>query len=334
MSRTVPATASRATARGVALALALCLTAAACGGRTVDVPGSGGPVAGAGGCTDAGGGTAILTFRGPDGTCIPADELFGFACDTSALPPMIVRGGASEQGGRRFVGGRYAVEVPSLPDGVRPIGSAGDLQVLAAPGDATALYVRTDGRLERWLALPREPVAAPPSAWFIGDSIALGAQPWIEEALPAWETTFDAEIGRGSGAGVAIAPVAAQALPDVVVVELGSNDASTVVLAANATAILDALRDVPLVVWQNTHGPGETIPPENNAAIATAVAASPNATIADWDRWVDEGVLNVDGVHVQPSHEDEMARLIAPFLTHWLAAMASTAPTSCDRGAL
>jgi hypothetical protein len=325
---------ARVTTRHVALVLALCLTVAACGGRAVEVPGSSAPVAGAGGCTDAGSGTAILTFRAPDGTCIPADQLFGFACETSALPPMIVRGGASEQGGRRFAGGRYAVEVPSLPDGVRPIGSAGELQALAAPGDAAALYVRTSDRLERWLALPREPIAAPPSAWFIGDSITLGAQPWIEVALPAWETTFDAEIGRGSGAGAAIAPLAAQALPDVVIVELGTNDASTEVLAANATAILDALRDVPLVVWQNTHGPEETIPPENNAAIAAAVAESSNATIADWDRWVDEDVLNADGVHVQPSHEDEMAKLIAPFLTHWLAAMAATAPTSCDRGSL
>jgi hypothetical protein len=310
------------------------LAVASCGGRAVDVPGSGGPVAGAGGCADAGSGTAILTFRAPDGTCIPADELLGYACDTSALPPMIVRGGASEQGGRRFVGGRYAVTVPSLPGGVRPIGSAGELQALAAPGDPTALYVRTGDRVERWLALPREPVASPPSAWFIGDSIALGAQPWIEEALPAWETTFDAEIGRGSGSGVGIATVAAQALPDVVVVELGTNDASTDDLAANAAAILEILRDVPLVVWQSTHGPEETVPSENNAAITVAVAASPNATIADWDRWVDEDVLNPDGVHVQPSHEDEMAKLVAPFLTHWLAAMAATAPTSCDRGAL
>jgi lysophospholipase L1-like esterase len=133
---------------------------------------------------------------------------------------------------------------------------------------------------------------------------------------------------------VGIAPLAAQALPDVVVVELGTNDASTEVLAANAATILEALRDVPLVVWQNTRGPEETIPPENNAAIAAAVAASSNATIADWDRWVDEDVLNADGVHVQPAHEDEMARLIAPFLSHWLAAVSSTAPTSCDRGAL
>jgi hypothetical protein len=308
--------------------------AAACGGRTVDVPGGGEAIAGAGGCEAAGSGTAILTFRAPDGSCIPADELLGYACDTSAIPPMLVRGGASELGGRRFVGGRYAIELPSLPDGVRPIGSAGELQVLAAPGDPTHVYVRTPDRLERWLALPREPVAAPPSAWFIGDSIALGAQPWIEEALPGWETTFDAEIGRGSAAGVAIAPVAATALPDVVVVELGTNDASTDALAANAAAILEALRDVPLVVWQNTHGPEETIPPGNNGAIAAAVADSANATIADWDRSVDEDVLNPDGVHVQPSHEDEMAKLIAPFLTHWLAAMAASAPTSCDRGAL
>lgn len=319
--------------RAVAAAFLL-LAVAACGGRTVEVPGGGDPVAGGTGCREAGSGTVIVTFRAPNGTCIPADELLAYACDTSAIPPMIVRGGAAEQGGRRFVGGRYAVQMQSQPGGVRPIGSAGELQVLAAPGDPSALYVRTSDRLERWLALPREPVASPPSAWFIGDSITLGGQPWIEEALPGWATTFDAEIGRGSAGGLAIAPVAAQALPDVVVVELGTNDASTDDLGANAAAILDALRDVPLVVWQNTRGPEETIPPGNNDAIGAAVAASPNATIADWDRAVDEDVLNADGVHVQPSHEDEMAKLIAPFLTHWLAAMASTAPTSCERGTL
>jgi hypothetical protein len=311
-------------------AVVLCVIAVACGGRTVDVPGVAGTIAGAEGCDVSGTGTAIVTFRAPNGGCIPADELLAYACETSTVPPMIVRGGASEYGGRRFVGGRYAVELPALPPGVRPIGSAGDVQVLAAPGDPARLFVRTAGRLERWLALRREPVASPPSAWFIGDSIALGAQPWIEEALPGWELTFDAEIGRGSASGVAIAPLAAAALPDVVVVELGTNDAAPDALAENAAAILEALRDVPVVIWQNTHGPEETIPGENNDVIADAVAGATNATIADWDRFVEDDVLNPDGVHVQPAHEDEMAKLIAPFLSHWLAAMASTAPTSCD----
>ncbi len=315
----------------LASVLVFSVLAAACGGRTVDVPGVAGTIAGAEGCDVAGTGTAIVTFRAPNGSCIPADELLAFACDASTIPPIIVRSGASEDGARRFVGGRYAVLVPALPAGVRPIGSAGDVQALAAPGDPTRLFVRTPGRLERWLALPREPVASPPSAWFIGDSIALGAQPWIEEALPGWELTFDAEIGRGSASGVGIAPLAAAALPDVVVVELGTNDASPDALAANAAEILASLRDVPLVIWQNTHGPEGAIPVENNDVIAATVAGAMNATVADWNRAVDDDVLNADGVHVQPAHEDEMAKLIAPFLTHWLAAMSSNAPTSCDR---
>jgi hypothetical protein len=244
---------------------------------------------------------------------------------------MIVRGGAGGEGGRRFVGGRYAVVLDGLPPGVRPMGSTGELQVLGAPGDPARLFVRAGGRVERWLLLPRDPIASPPSAWFIGDSIALGAQPWIQEALPRWETTFDAEIGRGSAAGVGIAPIAAASLPDVVVVELGTNDAAPDQLAENAAAILASLRDVPLVIWQNTHGPEETIPAENNGVIADAVAGSSNATLADWSGFVDDGVLNPDGVHVQPAHEDEMAKLIVPYLVHWLAAAALTGPTACDR---
>jgi hypothetical protein len=309
--------------------IAVVFATVSCGGRTVDVPGI--AVAAAEGCSGAGTGSAILAFRSPNGSCIPTDELLLYACDPSAVPPMIVRGGADRNGGRRFVGGRYAVALDGLPPGVRPVGSAGELQVLAAPGDPARLFARDGGRVERWLALPRDPIASPPSAWFIGDSIALGAQPWIEEALPGWETTFDAEIGRGSASGVGIAPIAAASLPDVVVVELGTNDAAPEQLSENAAAILTSLRDVPLVIWQNTHGPEETIPAENNGVITEAVGGSPNATIADWDLFIDDDVLNADGVHVRPAHEDEMARLIAPYLVHWLAATALTGPTACDR---
>ena len=87
-----------------------------------------------------------------------------------------------------------------------------------------------------------------------------------------------------------------QPLPDVVLVELGVNDADAGVFAANAERILAAVGEADLVVWVTAHGP-ELAVPGVDCAIVAAMGATPNGAIVDWDRLVPPDALSSDGVH-------------------------------------
>jgi hypothetical protein len=134
------------------------------------------------------------------------------------------------------------------------------------------------------------------------------------------------------GVAIAASIAALSPPPDVVVVELGTNDGDPVAFRANADAILTSLENIPLVLWQTTHGPMSRIP-EINLQILQAVLNFPNTAIADWDTFVPAADLSSDGVHPLAQHEDDMARLLVPMLQSWVmvagqdwAARCRTAP--------
>ena len=60
----------------------------------------------------------------------------------------------------------------------------------------------------------------------IGDSILDGGRDAVEAGLADWSLTLDAEVGRSSSSGVALAQEAAEQDADAVVMELGTNDSS------------------------------------------------------------------------------------------------------------
>ncbi|MDP9297897.1 MAG: hypothetical protein M3O98_04425 [Actinomycetota bacterium] len=257
---------------------------------------------------------------------------------------------------RRFLGGPFAVTVRFVPRDANVLGTGAGMEVFRVPGDPRFLYVRRGGIVERWLPLPRRPIHSPspvasapsatpsapsfspsllepgsaPSVAFIGDSVLQGATPWLLASLPGWVSTVDAEIGRASFSGIAIAARVAIGVPkpDVVAVELGTNDADPVAFRANAEAILTSLKDVPLVIWQTTHGPMDHVPLVNDE-IRRVARRFPNTAIADWDAFVPAVDLTSDGVHPRTEHEDDMAKLILPLLGAWVAAASRPALESC-----
>ena len=224
------------------------------------------------------------------------------------------------------------MRVKALPDGARSVGTQGAIGVYDRPGDPSSIWVDDGTEVTRWLALPTSvPWAGrAPSAFFIGDSITDGAQPFIEAALPDWTTGFDAVVGRGSNSGVA--PAEAQAAivppPDVVVVELGTNDAAPDVFRQDAHQILSALKDEPLVVWQTVHAPAEVVP-EINATIHHLAGPFTDTAIADWHTFATDDILGSDGVHPLAEHEGAMADLVAPLLRGWREAVEGVGATSC-----
>ena len=268
----------------------------------------------------------ITVYQGPDGECIPRDEVVGYRCE--GIDPVVVFDAGSETE-RRFVGGQFAVAVPRLPDGAEVVGVGDGAQLVTVPDGSRWLYTVRGSAVWRWLALPPAGTVAedPPQAFLLGDSLLDGGTPALLAALPDWTLEVDALNGRGSGSGATIAE-ARMAEDQVVVVELGTNDRSVEVFEDNAKRILAAFRDTPLVLWQNVQGPPDVVPAEEiNAAIEAAAGRRSNVSIADWDTEVPEEVL-FDGVHPDGEHQDALANLIAPMLTRWRSA--ATEQPACE----
>jgi len=282
---------------------------------------------------DASPAPGTIVFRAADGACLPDDVAKMVQCALDQ-PPVLVRWAGTDRE-RRYLGGAYRVAVTNLPPRARIVGSApSGVTIYAIPHDPSRVWVRDPLGLSRWLALPAgvpwRDEGRSPNAFFIGDSITDGASPYIAAALPGWTTGFDAVVGRPSDGGIAPAEAQAQASPrpDVVVVELGTNDGDPVAFRANMIRILSSLRDVPFVLWQTTHGPMTTIP-QINAAIRAIVPRFANTAIADWDGFVTNDMLVSDGVHPQTAYEDSMATLVTPILDGWRAAVEGRGATAC-----
>jgi hypothetical protein len=301
--------------RRAAVALAvLMLTLVAC-----DEPGpTGSPV-----CRH--GATRITVFQGPDGECIPRNEVVAYRCD--GADPIVVFDGGSDQE-RRFLGGDFAVPVPALPRDAEVVGVGDGAQLVRVRDEPRRVYTVRGTSVSRWLALP-DPATfsgVTPSAFMVGDSLLDGGALEMAAALPDWSIEIDALNGRGSASGAAIAE-SRPATDQAVVVELGTNDQSVAAFTTNAERIMTSFRTAPLVLWQNVEAPPNVAPADEiNAAIEALAGRRANVAVADWDEQVPEEFLS-DGVHPDPEHLDAMATLIAPLLQRWLAAV--TGQPSC-----
>lgn len=274
---------------------------------------------------------AVTTFRStaaddPDG-CVPPERLVAWRCRPGNDPVISTGFGTSRE--RRYLGGRFAVPLRILPGDARSLGVAREAEVFRFPEDPSFLYVRDDNGLVRWLALP-DPgtLAEQPEALLIGDSILDGARYDVQDELSGWTTTIEAEIGRSSSSGVALAQAREFFPPTVAVVELGTNDADPSLFADNARSILDALDAAPVVAWVTVHSPLEGVP-EINTQIRRSVAVSPNAVLVDWSRGAPEDAFQTDGVHLLPDRTHEFADLLVPRIRAWYAATTGRGATAC-----
>jgi hypothetical protein len=292
-----------------------------------------------------------------DGSCVPGDVLVLYRCTPTAVPVLRI---SSVDGPALFLGGPFAVPVSSLPAQVRFAGAAGGTEVLIAdplpsptptPPASSSLaaspsvegdpiieperlvYVREEGRTERWLRLEgRRALHDPPIVWIIGDSIMDGGREEVEAALADWSLTLDAEVGRSSSSGVELAQAAVEQDADVVVIELGTNDTTSWVFRAHLVETLDTVAGVPLVIWQTARGPEDDLSiPEVNAAIREVAPTYPNVSIADWTAFVPDEAVQTDGIHPDEGFQDLEAELIVPILSEWRDALDRRGATTCGR---
>jgi hypothetical protein len=240
------------------------------------------------------------------------------------LDPIVVVDGTST---RRYLGGRFAVRVSAVPEAAAYLGGGDGRWFYVEPGRHGRLF-DVDGEItERWLELPARP-ESDPTAFVLGDSIALGSADAITSALAAWTTTIDAVVGRPSSSGVAIAETAAATDRTAVVVELGTNDHDAAAFAANARQILRELAPVPLVVWVMPRAPFD-VTVDVRRDITRLVARTPNGVLADWAAAVPDDALSSDGVHLLPENVGLFADFLARPLRAWRQAVAGSGAASC-----
>ena len=262
----------------------------------------------------------MIVFQGPSGNCIPRARIVGYRCP-GAAPEIVTDPGSARE--RRYLGGQFATDVPRLPDGAQSLGVGDGSQIVTIPDHDVLYTVRGTGS-QKWLTLPPATRLnqGRPQATMIGDSILYAGQSAISTALPEWDVAFDAVNGRSSLSGIAIADASVRDSDDVVVVELGTNDASVTAFRDHARQILASLDRVPLVLWQTVKAPPEVAPmDEINTVLRQLVASRSNLALADWADLVKEEDLSYDGVHPALGNEDAMSNIVSPMLGRWWAAV-------------
>jgi len=273
-------------------------------------------------------GTVVAERVRGDTACVPALGAVAYRCDPS-VDPMVVLGLSGQM--KRFAGGRFAVPALAVPEDAVDVGvtSAGRLWVVDGGGH-DALYVEGSEGVRRWLPLPsRNAVADPPQAVVIGDSLMDGSQEELVAALPDWSLAIDAEIGRGSFGAAGVAEALPLPMPDVVVVEIGTNDADAATFSGNLQRIATAADSPQLLLWLTGHGPDSTIDLVNRAIFA-GMAGQPQGAVLDWDTLVPADALDPDGVHLLGDRQHVMADLIADRLAAWQDAVTGEGTTGCE----
>jgi peptidoglycan/LPS O-acetylase OafA/YrhL len=157
-----------------------------------------------------------------------------------------------------------------------------------------------------------EPTPAPKprrSILAFGESVMIqGAEAMARDLGPV---RVDAAVGRQIGEGIEILEerAAEGKLADTVIVQLGNNGPFR---AGQFDAAMDALRDVPLVVWVNVRVPRDW-EAHNNRMIASGVEKYANARLVDWyEATADRPDLFwKDGYHPRPEGAKVYADLIA-----------------------
>jgi len=178
---------------------------------------------------------------------------------------------------------------------------------------------------------PRTSTAAP-YVFVVGDSLTVGAEPWLGDAVRArgWRLTgVDARVGRTVTEGLAVLKRRARTLPPTVIVALGTNNlgASAADIEAWVATARRTVGDNRELGWVNLSVSDDTPRGERAREIDAALTTSAkrwNVQVLDWYGWSHRnGVTNkADGIH----YEDGVYRLRALFYAAALPRVTVTGP--------
>jgi lysophospholipase L1-like esterase len=135
----------------------------------------------------------------------------------------------------------------------------------------------------------------------VGDSLAVGLEPFLTPLLGGPPTTWDARSGRTTPEGLLALRTALQTVhPTTVVVSLGTNDGPDPTrFADRIRRALAVIPDDACVVWSAIYRPPRKGPYlALNRVLRAAPATHPRLVVVDWDRAVaTDKVTLPDGLH-------------------------------------
>jgi hypothetical protein len=168
------------------------------------------------------------------------------------------------------------------------------------------------------------------SVSMFGDSVMLGAREELLAQFAGQPATVDAVEDRSLLGAIGLFRAAGPTLGDVVVLDLGYNDApDPAVFRGRIDDAMAALGAVRRVLWLNQHdwGPGRA---GMNAELAAAASRYPNLTVIDWNAEVSAHPDEVyaDSIHLTPSGQAAMAALVRQHYDQWVASLTPTTTSS------
>ncbi len=152
------------------------------------------------------------------------------------------------------------------------------------------------------------------TATLLGDSLNVGVERYLPEALPGWRIVANDSVGRSTPEGVAELEAMRPGLSSHVVVSLGTNDPPAAVAAfrADVSRLLELVGPNRCIVWATIWRDGAPSEPFN-AVLRDAAARNRRVRLVDWAEMVEEhpGWLASDGLHGSEEGYRERAVAVA-----------------------
>lgn len=144
------------------------------------------------------------------------------------------------------------------------------------------------------------PVVARGTVTLLGDSLNVGVEPYLAEALPGWRPVLNDRVGRTTPEGIAELEAGRPLLSSHVVISLGTNDPPAAIAAfrAGVQRILTLAGPNRCVIWATIWRDGA--PHDRfNAVLRQAAAANRRVRLVEWAEMVQSNpdLLAADGLH-------------------------------------
>lgn len=161
--------------------------------------------------------------------------------------------------------------------------------------------------------------AAPLTLVHVGDSLAVGTDPYLPGLLPGWALSSSAVVGRTSEEGLAVLQSLGALLPRVMAISLGTNDdpATTQAFAATVREVISLAGPDRCVVWATIARPAVrgVSYASFNRILRNEATRSRSLKVMDWAAMVkrNPSFLRADRVHAVAAgyraRAQEIARL-------------------------
>jgi lysophospholipase L1-like esterase len=158
-----------------------------------------------------------------------------------------------------------------------------------------------------------QPAESPGTVTLIGDSLNVGVEPYLGEALPGWRVVADDQAGRTTPEGIAELAAGRPALSSYVVVSLGTNDGHDVAaFQANVARVIELAGPDRCVIWATVWRDGKPSV-DFNDVLRDAAEANKRLRLVAWAEMVDKQpeLLAGDGLHGNEAGYRERAEAVA-----------------------